>query len=569
MRLKCFKNSHVEHQFWFSLSVLVAILYGIQSIHFALTHPEIIQDDARQHIFWIRRFIDPELFPQDLIADYFQSVAPWGYQTLYWLLAKMGIDPIFAGKIIPAFLGVLTTIYGFKLSLKILPLPINGLITTLLLNQVLWMEDDLISATPRAFIYPFFIAFLYYLFERRLFAVLLIIILQGLFYPQFVLIYLCLLTIRWVDKASDKFCRKTLLLGTLVAGLILIHYRLTSNEFGPIITVAEAKLLPTFNLIEREWGRNLFFPDNPFIYWLLSPRSGILFLGVLPPLALTGVALPFLLRRKQQFPLSYQVSEHLIILRQILLVSVGLFYLSHLFLFQLHLPNRYIYHSVRVTLVLASGVTLTLLLDQQYRIWTQKIQSGMSRRQWIKFALIFSLGLILIILPFFPPMATSQRLYRIGKAPEVYQFLLTQPKDTLVATLSEEADYLPTFAQRSTLASLEYSQPYHQGYYNPLYQKTIDLIQAQYSTNWQTIQQFIQNYGVDFWLLDRPAFELDYIQDQKLIRDVDQESTVQTQLQQGQIPVLSQAIEACSALQTEQHILLSASCLEKIAENSP
>ncbi|MGB3403600.1 MAG: hypothetical protein WBA77_13010 [Microcoleaceae cyanobacterium] len=567
-QLKTKNSFSTDYKLWLSLSLLVAILYGIESIYYALNHPEIIQDDARHHIIWMRRFIDPELFPNDLIADYFRSVAPWGFTTLYWILAKVGIDPVFAGKIIPAILAIVITYYGFKLSLKFLPLPIHGFITTLLLNQALWMEDDIISATPRAFIYPLFIAFLYYLIEKNIFAVLLIIALQGLFYPQFVLIYLCLLTIRLVDQTSDKFRWQALLFGIIVSGIILIPYRISSNEFGPIITVAEAKLLPTFNLIDREWGRNIFFPNNPLIYWLLSPRSGLLFLGLLPPLALTGIALPFFLKRKEQFPLIHQVSEHIIILKQILLTSVGLFCLSHLFLFQLHFPNRYIYHSVRVTLVLAAGVTLTLVLDQQYRYWKQKIQMGMSPKQWIKFGVVFSLGLILIILPFFPPIATSQRLYRTGNAPEIYQFLLTQPKDSLVASISEEADYIPTFAQRSTLVSLEYSMPYHSGYYTPLRQRTIDLIQAQYSTNWQTIRQFIQKYSIDFWLLDRQAFTEDYIQDQKLIRDVDQEKAVQTQLQQGQIPVLSIAIESCSIIQTDRHILLKASCIEKIAENS-
>jgi hypothetical protein len=568
IRSKTDKASDLNYKLWLSLSLLVAILYGIESIHFALNHPEIIQDDARHHIIWMRRFIDPELFPNDLIADYFRSVAPWGFTTLYWILAKVGIDPVFAGKIIPAILAIFITYYGFKLSLKFLPLPIHGFITTLLLNQALWMEDDIISATPRAFIYPLFIAFLYYLIEKQLFAVLLIIALQGLFYPQFVLIYLCLLTIRLVEKTSDQFRWQALLFGMIVSGIVLIPYRLSSNEFGPIITVAEAKLLPTFNLIDREWGRNIFFPNNPLIYWLLSPRSGLLFVGLLPPLTLTGILLPFMLKRKQQFPLSHQVYEHIIILKQILLTSVGLFCLSHLFLFQLHFPNRYIYHSVRVTIVLAAGITLTTFLDQQYRYWKQKIQTGISPQQWIKFGLILTLGLILAILPFFPPIATFQRLYRTGNTPEIYQFLLTQPKDSLVASISEEADYIPTFAQRSTLVSLEYSMPYHSAYYTPLRQKTINLIQAQYSTNWQTIRQFIQKYNIDFWLLDRQGFAEDYIQDQKLIRDVDQENTVQTQLQQGQIPVLSQAIESCSIIQTEDHILLSATCIEKLAENS-
>lgn len=43
----------------------------------------------------MRRFLDSELFPQDLIADYFQSVAPWGYKAFYRVITSLDIDPIF------------------------------------------------------------------------------------------------------------------------------------------------------------------------------------------------------------------------------------------------------------------------------------------------------------------------------------------------------------------------------------------------------------------------------------------------------------------------------------------
>jgi len=52
-----------------------------------------VQDDARQHVFWMQRFLDPALFPRDLIADYFQSVAPAGYTAIYQMMAGVGINP--------------------------------------------------------------------------------------------------------------------------------------------------------------------------------------------------------------------------------------------------------------------------------------------------------------------------------------------------------------------------------------------------------------------------------------------------------------------------------------------
>lgn len=112
--------------FWFGLSLAIVLIYSFESLKTSLQSEYFIQDDARQHIFWMRRFLDAELFPQDFIADYFQSVAPWGYKTFYWLITSLGIDPIFLGKSLPIFLGLISTIYCFGISLQILPIPAVG-----------------------------------------------------------------------------------------------------------------------------------------------------------------------------------------------------------------------------------------------------------------------------------------------------------------------------------------------------------------------------------------------------------------------------------------------------------
>jgi len=181
------KASNFQMFFWLSLSLAFAVHYSILGFQQSLTQYS-IQDDARQHVFWMRRFVDPELFPQDLIADYFQSVAPSGYSTLYQLFATIGIDPVVLSKYLPIVLGLITTAYCFGVCLEILPVPVAGFMATAMLNQNLWIEDDLVSATPRAFIYPLLLAFLYYLLRGSLLPCLVAIALQGLFYPQCVFI---------------------------------------------------------------------------------------------------------------------------------------------------------------------------------------------------------------------------------------------------------------------------------------------------------------------------------------------------------------------------------------------
>ena len=118
-------------KFWLSLSLTLAAIYGILGLQQAFSSEYVVADYARQHVFWMQRFLDRELFPNDLIADYFQSVAPWGYTTLYRLMASLGINPLFFSKLLPIVLGLITTGYCFGVCMQMLPVPAAGFIATL------------------------------------------------------------------------------------------------------------------------------------------------------------------------------------------------------------------------------------------------------------------------------------------------------------------------------------------------------------------------------------------------------------------------------------------------------
>ena len=112
----------------------------------AFSSEYIIQDDAHHHIFWMHRFLDPTLFPNDLIADYFQAVAPLGYVWFYKTFTFFQIDPITLNKLLPFGLALITTTYCFGVSMELLPMPIAEFVSSLLLNELIWAEDNLISA---------------------------------------------------------------------------------------------------------------------------------------------------------------------------------------------------------------------------------------------------------------------------------------------------------------------------------------------------------------------------------------------------------------------------------------
>ncbi|MEH1823700.1 MAG: hypothetical protein V7L31_32295 [Nostoc sp.] len=77
------KQSRLSIIFWYSLSLTFALGYILIGVQKAFSSQYIVSDDAREYISWMYRYLNPDLFPGDLIADYFQSVTPIGYGILY------------------------------------------------------------------------------------------------------------------------------------------------------------------------------------------------------------------------------------------------------------------------------------------------------------------------------------------------------------------------------------------------------------------------------------------------------------------------------------------------------
>lgn len=560
------KTSRSYLIFWLSLSLAFAVFFAVLGLLQGFSGQYVVQDDARQHVFWMQRFLDSQLFPNDLIADYFQSVAPPGYAALYQLAARIGINPLLLNKLLPLVLGLITTSYCFGICLQMLPIPAAGFVAALLLNQNLWAQQDLISGTARAFLYPLFLAFLYYLLRRSLLPCLVAIALQGLFYPQFVTVMMGILILRllrWENGLHFSHNRRDYLfcaIGLGVAVCVMLPFVLKTSEFGPVITAAAAKALPEF----WESGRTYFFVDNPWKYWLTGTRSGLL-LWVMP-LCVAGLLLPVLLRTPSQFPLARQVTSKVTLLPQLGLVALGLFFAAHVLLFKLYLPGRYAQHSLQILSALAAGIAVTVLLDGLFCWAEQPAKPHLRRRQVWAIASAVLLGVVLVLSPMLYEFPNTS--YITGRVPGLYQFFAQQPKNILIASLAGEVDNLPTFSRRSVLVGREYAIPYHVGYYRQFRQRTIDLIRAQYSQNLAEVQNFIRTYGIDFWLIDRAYLLTPNVMTEEQLnttlwirqfQPVTAEAA--TSLEQGVVPALVSTIDRCSVFQVKDLVVLQANCI--------
>ncbi|MEM9217235.1 MAG: hypothetical protein AAGD25_23190 [Cyanobacteria bacterium P01_F01_bin.150] len=560
-----------EVVFCLILSLLAPLYFGLISWHYVASAPvtqPIIQDDARLHISWLQRLMDPALFPNDIAADYYAATQSVGFKAIYGLAAAFGLEPLMVAQGLPVILALVTTIYLFWVSLRLLPIPLCGVLTTLILNQNIWLKDDLISATPRAFVYPLFAAFLYYLLERATLSWLIILVLQGLFYPQMMMVsagILALRLVQWRGILPKRFAAyqewpfaeamaMLVALGLAVAMLLFFSHQVEA-QLGPVISAEEMRQMPEFQVN----GRRQYFGVSPLQFWF-GGASGLR-LPLFPPIILLGTLLPVAIIKK--FSLAPNLTAQTRILPELLLSALGLFLLAHLLFPKLYLPSRYTFYSLRFLMAIATGLMLTLVLD-----WSRRWLHQRQQWQWgdgVKVTVGVGVAIAILTVPAIPPLFLSCQGWIVGETPRIYQYLAQTPKDTLVASLDPDASNIPTFAQRSVWVSGEFALPYHADFYQTMLERMEVLVKAQYSTDMEEVRSFVQASGIDQWIVHQTFTDPDYLMEQSWLINSSIQSTVAAiakQLHKGQEPALLSIIPSCTVLEDNRRLLLDAYCLK-------
>jgi hypothetical protein len=505
---------------WFTFAMFYAAGCALLALRQVFASEYMLADDVREHVFWMFRYVDPGLFPQDPIADYFQSLAPSGYASLYWLLAQVRIDPLFASKLIPSVLSLLAAGYFFGLAWRVLRSRAVATLATILFSQCLWLNSDLSSATPRAFFYPLFVAFLYYQVRGSTLGVLVAIALEALLFPPAALLclgVLALACLRWDNGLARASGSRAYLLFAAAFSLTLLclwPYLHSVGALGPLVTYAEARRMPEFG----PEGRVPFFFPSWWGYWV-GGNGGIHNLPTRPPWFLAALLWPVLRRFPRQFPLLKAVPPGARPIPQIVGAALLLFAIAHLLLFRLYLPNRYTQSTTRVLMVLLAGGVLLALVDAAL-LWADKRPNKRGHARGVGTlgvsAVLFGvMAGYPLLLPMFPTAS-----YIKGIDPGLYHFFALQPAKIHIASVSDEADNLPTFCRRSIIIGAECAVPFHPAYYLPLRDRGLRIARAQYSADPAVLQECIRDQHIDFWLLDRKAFSRNYWHKSRLLRQL-------------------------------------------------
>jgi len=507
---------------WLAIAIFYALACALLALRQALGSEFTLADDVREHVFWMFRFVDPRLFPSDPIADYFQSLAPPGYAYLYWLLARAGINPLLASKLIPTALSLIAARYFFGLARGFFRSAAVAAFSTIVFTQSLWLNSDLSSATPRAFFYPLFTAFLYYQQRDSFAGIFLSITVAALFFPPTALLSLAVLgfaCLRWKKGGQSVQLRgyrdyKLFAAALLVAFVCLVPYLVQTAAFGPLVTFAQAKRMSEFG----PKGRVPIFLSSWWGYWVAG-NVGVHAPPTRPPWILAVYLWPLLRRFPNEFPLLKSIVRGARPVPLIVAASLSLFLIAHLLLFRLYLPNRYTASVTRLLLSLLGGGAMLALMDAALRrVATNPAMQTRSRQKVIIAAFTLLLGIVLfypLLLPEFPTAS-----YIRGVDPDLYRFVARQPVTARIASLSEEADNLPTFSHRSVVVGAECAVPFHPGYYLPLRDRGLQIARAQYATDPAAVQNVVRDQQIDLWLLDADAFGDQYWHKSRLLRQL-------------------------------------------------
>src|SRR5919197_1899536 len=504
--------SHVAERLWLLAALSLALLFAGRNMAPALS-PDVVQDDVRQHVFWMARFRDPELFRDDLIADYHQAVAPPGFGALYWAISRL-VEPLLASKLLPPLLGLIAALFTFRLVRRLHPSPVGAFLATVLLSWYVWQYDDLPSATPRAFILPLLAALLWALADGRLALATGLVALTATIYPGGGVLGLALLGVRLVRfhgwrpyLTRERSAWAACLVGAFLVALGLLPGQFSGAPYGQVVSAAQARAMPEFH----EDGRLPFFSSDRYRYWFRSSLSGLslnatdVLLGpnvpVLYEIAALAALLPLLLLLRRRLPAVTPLRDAAGVLPQLLVASFTLFFLAHLLLFRLYLPGRFVRWSLPIVLCIAAGLALAILLELLAARLPPRRRSPLAGG-----ALALALGLAL-----YP--AHYNGFFVRDRHPTITAYLRSQPKDILVAGVPSEADFVPTLASRRGLTGREYMFPLYLGYYGEQRQRTEALIEAYYAQSPRAVADFAARYGVDLFLVDRAAFDARKIQD--------------------------------------------------------
>lgn len=461
-------------------SLLISLAIALVVEHRIFYDITAINDDVRNQIYWMARFIDPGYFSNDYIASYFTQssmISPL-IGLLYQFLSHFA-DPKFATQFLVFPIILLTTFFLYKAA-ETHAGPKYAFWVCFVFNLYIWTMKYTAGSLPRSYFYLLFFLFLWLLAAKRWNWLIACFVLQALIYPTafFVSIVTLILEIFQTKKTLGSFDKaqiQTSIIGSLAAFVVFYfrYLRHHASQFGSMQSLTEALKMPEFYIDGRAC---VFVVPFKLSTQLLHGVPGmIIYLSVI-------VALYWIIKRFVISKLSMISTPNY--LWTSVSASLFLFVLAHFVLFYLYLPHRYITYVLPLIPIFLLGAVL-YKLDMKF---THKP------------IVIWSIAILCLALIY--PRWNDDLIEIPQNEQKLYQFLKTTPRNALVVAPLKLASNIPAFSYRSVLVSHEVNIPFHKDYYKEIQAriKALDLIYS--SRNNIELTNIIHKYNIRYIIID-------------------------------------------------------------------
>lgn len=434
---------------------------------------------------------DPAFFANDYLTRYLLFQIPKGYLGLFLLLSSF-FDLILLTKTIPFILSIISVVYLFLFGREIKD-NAAGFVMSFLFILHSWTYHTFQGTTPRAFLYPLFLPFIYYLLKKKYLICFLLFLAQVLFYPPAAIISLAILFFLGFSIKRNKVYIKPYLgiLFLFILTFLLLYFLqfpiMTQKQFGPVISLQDMRNMREF----YPGGKEPVFLKS-LLRFLESPRVGIdlnsssIFLLVFS----ATLFLLFKIINKKKLYIPEEISS-------IIISGFALYLFSYILILHLYFPARYIMYTLPLFLCIMAGILFSSLLGNVQKNYCKVI-----------ILIVFS-----VLTTFFYIPKINGRLSHYQYLRDALNFLSTTPKNSTIASTPSISDPIPTFAKRKILFSRRLLIPFQKRYYAAVKERVFDFYRAYYADSAETIENFCSKYSVDYIVINKTHFSKSYLEE--------------------------------------------------------
>jgi len=487
--------------------------------------PYRLNGDAQQQIYPFYRYIEPNAFGSDYIAEYYLASYPLGYKSLYLVGVWLGVDPAALSRSLPHLLW-LCSVIALGAAARALGGKLGAFVAmALALGSNLYLSR-IQGGLPRSFGFPIIALALAGLAYARVGLCIAAVWLGALFYPVAGLLSglslggLLLLPERTGCSVSGySWRRRSLTLGgtALVAVALLLPSAIGTSRYGRAVRPHDVPEYPEAGPGGR-YSSESRAPFAGFFESLPGPAQAALLGG---DEAWSPAARKWLLggekaRERQSseryrytllgiFAIALAGAVGLLVrepaARRVALLGVAAAVghtVARWVVPYAYLPERYVAYAVPLLATLLVSTAAAGFFGARF---------AEGWRRWVKWAAVAGAGAALLVLLAGRVSGNVGLTVNLRKDKKLYSAIAKLPPSTLVAGWPRGImNAIAYGSRRPTLLSHEVHQAFHAGYIEEMRRRMYALIDAYFATSPEPILRLEREFGVTHLLIQRSHY---------------------------------------------------------------